>query len=183
MRESCYTRKCRFVERPETLSELRARTGTEPEPDWHLFGRKPVLYELQEERPWHRIAAYFFATGATTIKQVADACEVNKDTMRNLLRQPWFQERVTKLLAENGGKDILSLLRSEQINCLIVMTQLRDDKNTPAAVKAGICRDILDRTLGKAIQRIETSDTTFSDDPVAEARQLKEQLARQKEGE
>ena len=183
MRESYFTRKCHFVERPETLDELRSRGDLGPEPDWHLFGRKPVLYELQEERPWHRIAAYFFATGATTIKQVADACEVNKDTMRNLLRQPWFQERVTKLLAENGGKDILSLLRSEQINSLIVMTQLRDDPKVPPAVRAGVCKDILDRTLGKAIQRIETSETTFSDDPVAEARQLKEQLARQKEGD
>jgi hypothetical protein len=61
------------------------------------------------------------------------------------------------------------------------MLDLRDDTKSPPIVRANICRDILDRTLGKPVQRIENSDMTPSDDPVAEARRLKEELARSRE--
>ncbi len=175
-----------------TLSELRHNGATtapaselSPEvqinPD-QLHGTRPPQWDVLTEQPWHRIAAYFFATGCTSCKQVAELLgDVNEKTVRNLLRQKWFQERVTKLLAENGGKDIMALLRAEQFNSLVVMIELRDDTKTPHPVRAGICRDILDRTLGKPVQRIETTETPTSDDPVAEARRLKEELARSRE--
>jgi hypothetical protein len=179
------------VEDPPTLSELKERTtapasNLSPEAEIsssRFHGLRPPKFELLQEFPWHRQAAYFFATGCMNIKQVADACDVTEPTIRNLLRQPWFQDRVTKLMAENGGRDIMALLKAEQFNSLVVMVTLRDSDKTPPPVRAGICRDILDRTLGKPIQRIETDDKTFSDDPVAEARQLKEELARSRERE
>ncbi|HEU0048808.1 MAG TPA: hypothetical protein VFQ43_14555 [Nitrososphaera sp.] len=127
---------------------------------------------------------YLFATGATSIKEVAACCEVSEPTVRNLLRQDWFQERVTKMLADNGGRDIMSLLKAEQLNTLVVMVELRDKQDTPAAVKASVCKDIFDRTLGKPVQRIQTEDAPNSDDPVAEAQRLEQELARtQKIGE
>jgi hypothetical protein len=85
------------------------------------------------------------------------------------------------LLAENGGKDIMALMRAEQFNSLVVMIDIRDDVKMPPVVRANICRDILDRTLGKPVQRIETAENPTSDDPVAEARRLKEELARSRE--
>lgn len=97
------------------------------------------------------------------------------------MRQAWFQERVTRLLADNGGKDIMALLKAEQFNSLVVMVELRDDRKIAAPVRAGICRDILDRTLGKPTQRVEISGESPSDDPVAEARRLEEELARSRE--
>jgi hypothetical protein len=127
------------------------------------------------------MAAYLFASGYTSTKDVAAACEVSSPTVLNLLRQDWFQERVTKLMAENGGKDIMAMLRSEQFNSMVVMVEMRDDKNTPPPVRAGICKDILDRTLGKATQRIQVEETPASDDPVAEARRLEDELARSRE--
>lgn len=174
-----------------TVNELKERTprpasNLSPEAEVNesrFHGLRPPKFELLQEFPWHRQAAYFFATGCMNIKQVAEACEVTEPTIRNLLRQPWFQDRVTKLMAENGGRDIMALLKAEQFNSLVVMVTLRDDVKTPPPVRAGICRDILDRTLGKPLQRIETGEKDFSDDPVAEARQLKEELARSRERE
>jgi hypothetical protein len=172
-----------------TLKELRTTTAPASElapdvqvnPD-HLHGTRPPQWDLEVEQPWHRIAAYLFATGCTSCKQVAEIIgDINEKTVRNLLRQKWFQERVTKLLAENGGKDIMALLRAEQFNSLVVMIDIRDDAKNPPVVRAGICRDILDRTLGKPVQRIETAESPTSDDPVAEARRLKEELARQQQ--
>jgi hypothetical protein len=81
-------------------------------------------------------------------------------------------------MAANGGKDIMSMFRAEQFRTLAVLLDLRDGKETPAPVKFNVCRDILDRTLGKPVQRIETEDKTQSDDPVAEAKRLEEELDR-----
>lgn len=194
-RENCSLRNYPLrVEILPTLKELRGGNGAQstapaselsPEaqqnPD-QLHGTRPPQWEVTAEQPWHRIAAYLFATGCTSCKQVAELIgDINEKTVRNLLRQKWFQERVTKLLAENGGKDIMALLRAEQFNSLVVMLEIRDDTKTPAPVRANICRDIFDRTLGKPVQRIETAETPTSDDPVAEARRLKEELARSRE--
>jgi hypothetical protein len=143
-----------------------------------LHGMPAPRTELMYELPWHRTAAYFFATGVMSTPEVAQACNRDHRTVRNLLRQPWFQERVTKLMAETGGKDIMALFKAEQLNTFAVMLDLRDSKTTPAPVKFNVCRDILDRTLGKPVQRIETQDKTESDDPVAEARRLEEELNR-----
>jgi len=114
-------------------------------------------------------------------KEVAEAVQHTEATVRNVLRQPWFQERVTKLMADNGGKDIMAMLKAEQFNSLVTLITLRDDAKAPPVVRANISQDILNRTLGKPIQRIETDNTMHSDDPVAEARRLKEELARSRE--
>jgi hypothetical protein len=169
-----------------TLRELRESGATaraselSPEvqvnPDL-LHGTRPPQWEVTVEQPWHRIAAYLFSTGCTNCKQVAEIIgDVNEKTVRNLLRQKWFQERVTKLLAENGGKDIMALLRAEQFNSLVVMIDIRDDSKMPPVVRKDICKDILDRTLGKPIQRVENVESPTSDDPVAEARRLENEL-------
>lgn len=172
-----------------TLNELRSGAtapASELTPEAvdskHLHGTRPPLWEVTAEAPWHRIAAYLFATGCTSCRQVAEILgDVNEKTVQNLLRNKWFQERVTELLAKNGGKDIMALLRAEQFNSLVVMIEIRDNDKMPPVVRHNICKDILDRTLGKPIQRIETSESPTSDDPVAEARRLKEELARSRE--
>ena len=146
-----------------------------------FHGAKAPSYELKEEKAWHRSAAYLFATGSVTTRDVAEACGVTEPTVRNLLRQEWFQARVTQLLAANGGKDIMALFRAEHFRTLAVLLDLRDGKDTPSPVKYNVCKDILDRTLGKPVQRIESEDKTQSDDPVAEARRLEDELARSRE--
>jgi hypothetical protein len=174
-----------------TLDELKGVAPTQPasslsvetqiNPD-RLHGSKPPTYQLTEEKAWHRSAAYLFATGCVSTRDVAQACNVSEPTVRNLLRNDWFQERVTQLMAANGGKDIMSMFRAEQFRTLAVLLDLRDGKETPAPVKFNVCRDILDRTLGKPVQRIETEDKTQSDDPVAEAKRLEEELSRTRGG-
>lgn len=172
-----------------TLSSLRGATApaSELSPEAQvnpgtLHGTLAPMWDVTVEQPWHRVAAYLFATGCTSCKQVAELIgDINDKTVRNLLRQKWFQERVTKLLAENGGRDIMALLKAEQFNSLIVMMDIRDDAKAPPVVRVNICRDILDRTLGKPIQRIETAEAPTSTDPVAEAQRLKEELNLRKE--
>jgi hypothetical protein len=177
---------CELKPQIPTLNELRngqTQRASELSPEAEirpelLHGTKPAQWEVTTEEPWHRIAAHLFATGSTSCRQVASILEVHEKTVQNLLRQKWFQERVTKLIVDNGGKDIMTLFRAEQFNSLVVYIQLRDDEKTPPVVRKSICQDIFDRTLGKPLQRVETSEAPTSDDPVAEARRLKEELSR-----
>ena len=135
------------------------------------MGSKDPMWDLESERPWHRMAAYFFATGDTA-KGVADKMDKSLPAVHNLLRQPWFQRHVTQLMAESGAKDISKLFHAEQFNNYSVITTIRDDPNTPAALKLKAAQDMLDRSMGKATQRVEVARETVSDDPVAEFERL-----------
>jgi hypothetical protein len=139
-----------------------------------MHGSKPPHHEIVEEKPWHRACALMFAAGSVTSKEVAEAFEVSVPTVRNLLRQPWFQERVTQLMAEHGGRDIMALFRAEGWNSLVTLVEIRDDSKVSASVRSANARDILDRALGKPIQRIEQSNVPTSADPVAEVQRLEE---------
>lgn len=115
-----------------------------------------------------------FAAGAVTQKEVAEAFGVSLPTVANLLRQQWFQERVTQLMQERGGRDVMELFRAEQFNSLLTIIEIRDDTKVSSNVRAVCARDILDRTLGKPVQRVETSGTVSSSDPVGEVKRLEE---------
>jgi hypothetical protein len=165
----------------DELKQTQPASNLSPEAEHNLnrfHGTRAPEHTIDVELPWHRTAAYFFATGVMSTPEVAQACNVDVRTVRNLLRQEWFQERVTQLMAATGGKDIMALFKAEQFNTFNVLLDLRDSTNTPAPVKYNVCRDILDRTLGKPIQRIETEEKTQSDDPVAEAKRLEDELKR-----
>lgn len=121
-----------------------------------------------------------FARGEVTAAEVARAFDVTPPTVYNLMRQDWFQTRVTQLMAEHGGKDIMALFRAEGWNSLVTLVEIRDNEKVSAAVRSSNAKDILDRALGKPIQRIETSGEVHSSDPVAEAQQLDEENKRRR---
>lgn len=139
-----------------------------------LNGSKPPHHVLESERFWHNAAALMFAAGAVTAKEVAEAFGVSIPTVHNLIRQQWFQEKVTKLMADNGGRDIMSLFKAEGFNSLVTLIQIRDNEKAGSAVRRACAVDILDRSLGKPVQRIEDTRGPVSADPVAEVKQLEE---------
>jgi hypothetical protein len=141
-----------------------------------FHGTDKPRYVIENELPWHRMAAHMFGVaGMVTIKDVAEACDVDPGTVSNLLKQPWFQERVTSLMAKNG-RDIMQLFRAEQFNSFLTLIEVRDDPETSRKDKIVCAKDILDRTLGKPIQRIESTDIPTSGDPVAEVARLELEL-------
>lgn len=143
-----------------------------------LHGVSAPKYVIESEKPWHLAAAYLFAAGKVTNKEVADACHVDPATVSNLLKNQWFQERVSSLMADHGAKDIMQLFRAESFNSLLTLVELRDSTKAPSAVRRVCAVDILDRALGKPLQRIENADVPVSSDPVAEAQRLEEANAR-----
>lgn len=142
-----------------------------PEAIAHAFHGIEQTDNIQEEQPYHRHAAYLFAMGGDT-REVADALGVTTHSVRSWLREGWFQERVSLIMKEHGGKDLTQLFINEGFSTLSTMLELRDNVKTPPAVRRGICSDILDRGFGKPKVYVETSAVKPSDDPVAEAERL-----------
>lgn len=125
--------------------------------------------------------ALMFAAGAVTQKEVAEAFGVSLPTVSNLLRQQWFQERVTQLMQARGGRDVMELFKAEQYNSFLTIIEIRDNEKISPAVRKACAADILDRALGKPLQRVETTGTVTSSDPVGEVKRLEEQNARLRE--
>lgn len=158
---------------PIVLSASRTSPESEFGGQFHGIAEPKVL--IQEEQPYHRHAAYLMAMGADT-REVANALDVTTTAVRQWLRQPWFQERVSLILKEHGGKDLTQLFANEAFASLSVMVELRDSGKTPAAVRNNICQDILNRHLGKPVQRMESVTLPHSDDPVAEEARLRTEV-------
>jgi hypothetical protein len=140
-----------------------------------LFFRAPEpVYEVERERGWHTLAAHLYATGATGT-QLAREFGKDTDTVYNLLRQPWFIERVNQIVAERGA-DAMELLRGAQTTAIQTMIAILNDPQVPARVRLMAADSIIDRVAGKATQRIEAVGVAPSSDPVAEVEQLEREL-------
>lgn len=139
--------------------------------------KEPVGIQVrQTEQPWHRAAAYMLANGMAK-KDVARACDVSPITIGHLVKNEWFQRLITGACAEAGQPALQKLIEGESVASLLKMIEIRDDPKTQKHVAAGICKDILDRTCGKAVQRVEVDSTVRSADPVEEAKQLERENA------
>ena len=136
-----------------------------------------AIYEVERERGWHTLAAHLYATGATGT-QLAREFGKDRDTVYNLLRQPWFIERVNQLVAERGA-DAMELLRGAQTTAIQTVIAILNDPMVPARVRLMAADSIIDRVAGKATQRIEAVGVAPSSDPVAEAALLEQQMEQQ----
>ena len=152
----------------------KAQQVPTPGPLSRFVGKSAPVYDIEVEQPWHRTAAFAFALGAS-LSDVATQHDKAVATVSNLLRQPWFQQKVSEIMAEYGGRDVIELFKAEQFNSLQTLIELRDDKKIAPTVRVTCARDILDRALGKPTQYIEQKTAISSDDPVAEVKRLEEE--------
>ncbi len=126
------------------------------------------------EQEWHQHAARYLAMGMTQA-QTADACGVGYLAVAKVCAAQWFQERVTKLMAAQDS-DIMEHFKQLRIGAVLKLENLLEAKSE--TVQLGAIKEILDRNLGKAVQRIESDTTVRSADPVQEAKQLQEEILR-----
>src|SRR4029077_20473633 len=84
----------------------------------------------------------------------------------------------TTMMAEYGARDVMELFKAEQFNSLTTLIELRDNPKVPSSSRIACARDILDRALGKPVQRIEATQVTTSDDPCAEVERLEQEVGR-----
>jgi hypothetical protein len=150
-----------------------------------LMGAKEPIWVLPKEQLWHRTAAWMFGQGTgVSIKDVARLLEKSEPAVQNLCRQSWFIKEVNILLEARGKKDgVLEFLRAEQFNSAHKLVELRDNPKVPSAIQKACAIEILDRTMGKPVQRVETAQAAASEDPVAEVERLEQEVNRLKSDE
>lgn len=138
-----------------------------------LHNRSAPLNHVISEQPWHTVAAQHFATGVYNARQISGMCGHGYNTVLNLLRQPWFQQKVELYQREFcGAQDVMAMFRAEVVPSLVTLIELRDNPETPASVARACATDIIHQVIGKPTMKVETTEIVHSEDPVAEVARL-----------
>jgi len=128
-----------------------------------LDGRRVLkpTYELKEMRSIHREIVRLLVAGLKQT-EIAEALNIHKQTVSNVSNNPIVMRQI-KMLQEakdaNAAKPTaLDDLRPDAITALEELVNDNDEK--AKAVRLSAARDILDRTDGKPVQRVETQQTS-----------------------
>lgn len=126
-----------------------------------------------EEQEWYQHAVRYSGQGLTA-DEVASACNVSAQTIRNLRKDPRFQERVTRYMAESD-RDVMDAFKKELLGATYRLVDLSQNAESEA-VKLKATTEIIDRVLGKTLSRTENDSTVRSADPVAEKASLEAEV-------
>jgi len=131
----------------------------DPTPDAEKF----IYHEVQSEKPWHRLAIMMACNGST-VTEIAEKLERTVAWVSILLRQPWARERLTREIMAAGRNEIETLLKSAGPDAIRRIVQL-SESSANENVKLAANRDILDRLLGKAVQKVEATNVVVNVNP------------------
>ena len=134
--------------------------------------------EIQQEKAWHRTAAWLFAKGFTA-KEIAEAVGKTAATVSLLCQQPFFRQQVAEIIAEFQMLDegALNVLRNAQASAATTLVTLASSAASEA-VRASAANSILDRVLGKPVQHIQRTSTPVPVDPSGEKAMLEKEIGR-----
>jgi transcriptional regulator with XRE-family HTH domain len=110
----------------------------------------------QSEQPEHRAMIALKAEGLST-SEIASRLGYEPSTVSTVLRQPWARQRLVALLTASGLAGVTKMLEGEVIPSILRQIEIRDDPASPRAVALNASQALLDRFLGKAVARIETT--------------------------
>lgn len=127
-----------------------------------------------DEQEWHQHAARYLALGATPA-EAAVACNRSLGAIYVLTNTPWFQERVTRLMADLDV-DIMAQFKGLRTAAVLKLGELAATAKSEV-VQLSAVKEILDRNFGKSVQRVEADTTVRSADPVAEVAALQRDIA------
>jgi hypothetical protein len=141
------------------LSRDPVADAAESDPN-RLFNQtesNPPNFAIVHEKPEHRVIIYLKAQGMSN-KEVAAKTGYNYAWVSQITRQPWFRLRLVGELKEVGIDQITTVLKSSALDSVHTLIDLRDDPSTPRAVRRACADSLLDRFLGRAVQKIETGE-------------------------
>ncbi len=110
---------------------------------------------ILDEKPEHRLIVYLKAQGFSN-KEVSDKTGYTQAWVSQITRQPWFRLRLVQELREAGIDQIQQVLKSNALDSIFTLVDLRDDVQAPKAVRKAAADSLLDRYLGKPTQKFET---------------------------
>lgn len=126
--------------------EMKERTDV-------LFASKPPNLAIQSEKAIHRSIVFFKAEGLTN-REIADKTGYTEAWVSQITRQPWFQKALLDELQKSGRTSLGQFLEVQATDTVLKLVQLRDHA-TSESVQLSACINLLDRFLGKPVQRTE----------------------------
>lgn len=115
---------------------------------------------VQDEKPWHRMAAYMLNAGRTN-SEIGLAAEVSPNTVSQLRSQRWFQELCATIANENG-EEILGALKGYALEAIEAIHDIATDDRTDnegralvnARTRLSAHVTLLEHAHGKPIQKV-----------------------------
>lgn len=129
-------------------------TGLTPGEADTFHGGEPNL-SIIRERPEHYLILVALARGSTR-EEISEKTGYSAGWLSQIVRQPWAKERLFQIMRESGKDIIQETLRLEVMPSIMTMVEIRDNPQAPARARLAASQDLLDRFLGKAVQRVET---------------------------
>jgi DNA-binding MarR family transcriptional regulator len=118
-----------------------------------LFNARQPVYELQAERPEHRIICFLSAQGYS-ITEIAQKTGWTKVMVGYIVKQPWAKALILKEIHEKGGNAVALVLQREALPSIEKLIELRDSDESQKETQRKAANDLLDRIYGKAAQLI-----------------------------
>lgn len=134
-------------------------TGLLPYEQATFHNVPPPQVGILTERPEHYAILVMLAKGMTQ-REVHLETGWSETWVSQIARQPWAKERLFAMMSAQGKNIINEMLRLEVIPSIQKLVDLRDNSGNdiPASVQARAADSLLDRYLGKAVQKVESYD-------------------------
>ena len=121
---------------------------------------KSGLQDLSDDNPLYTAAAFYVANGLDG-DEVSRKTGLGRDIVANVCRQQWFRDKVLVEMKQLGRTNPQMYLTGVVMETLMTLTELRDNSESDS-VRLGSCKEILDRAMGKAPQRIEHAEDALN---------------------
>ncbi len=122
---------------------------------------------LSQEKVIHRTMIYLKSLGLSNV-EIAAKTNYTPVSVANVLAQPWAKQRLVKELVDAGKNVIEEMLRGAGADSVATLIAVRDDAKAPPATRVTAADKLLDRLLGKAVQRTENVNLTKKVDSLEE---------------
>lgn len=132
-----------------------------------FFNGKDPNLAILHEKPEHRLLLYMKAQGASN-KEIAEQSGYTQPWLSQLFRQPWAQQRLIEIMNQCGKDRVTTLIASAAEDSVLTLIELRDDPESPAAVRRSAAENLLDRYLGKPKQQVDVVQKGTSAEDVQE---------------
>ena len=144
------------------LKELMADDETVQSTPSTFFNSLDPNLACQHERPEHRLMLMMKIRGASN-RELAEATGYTESWVSQIVRQPWAKKFMAETLHQAGSDGVSEMLKGAALDSVLTLIELRDDTESPKAVRRQSAVDLLDRHFGKPLQRVESTSDVLMD--------------------
>lgn len=120
-----------------------------------LFNRKKPFYNVQQEKPHHRVMLEMAAKGMN-VKEIAHATGYTPVCVNNILRQSHSQESLVEEIRRQHGTDerVVQVIKDNVLAAVETLASIVRDDKAKGSDRIAAAEKLLERRYGKANQPI-----------------------------